>query len=737
MKNIILRNIDKTIRSSFYLLFFLAPLILTPFNYELFEYNKMMAVYGLTVIIFFAWIIKTVVNKKIKFVRTPMDVPILFFFISQLISTIISLDIHVSIWGYYSRFNGGLLSLICYLILYYAFVSNFPKEKIKKLLSFTLTAGVLVCIYGVLQHFGIDKHLWVQDVQNRVFSTLGQPNWLAAYLAILTPLAIGFCLNCFSVPSLNTISENKNSKWKKQSDQKILPNKYDSRQLLFLFSFAVLFYLTIIFTKSRSGFLGFWTANAFFWMVFWKKFRRKIIGLLLAVNLSFLFLNFLFGAPLAQINRFSLSSFLEKKPVAFHTQQQTKNSGSSIIDVGITESAVIRKIVWKGAVQAFAHYPIFGTGVETFYLAYYLFRPQEHNMTSEWDFLYNKAHNEYLNFAATTGVFGIGSYLLFIISFIFWFWKKILYPKLYSLNPNSFPLSLGLFCGWISILVTNFFGFSVVVTQLFFYLLPAISFVLTADPIKITSAKTCFFIKESKNQKVIEGENSLEKIQIFLIFFFLTLSIYLLFSLIRLWQADVYFARGYNEARDQEFSASYNDLKEAISINANEPLYYDEFALPAAQLAVFFFDQKESSLSARLEQEAILASNIATSISPNNVNFWKTRTRIFYILSSISSQYLAEARLCLEKARSLSPTDPKISYNLALILAELEQKNEAIALLEETVKLKPDYKDAFLALGIFYQQEKNLVKAKEIYNYILERLNPNDQMVKEKLHQIK
>ena len=50
-----------------------------------------------------------------------------------------------------------------------------------------------------------------------------------------------------------------------------------------------------------------------------------------------------------------------------------------------------------------------------------------HNLTSEWDFLYNKAHNEYLNYLATTGLFGLGSYLLFIGVFLVWFVSRVKY----------------------------------------------------------------------------------------------------------------------------------------------------------------------------------------------------------------------------------------------------------------------------------------------------------------------
>src|SRR3989338_7342265 len=208
---------DKIIQYSFYLLFFLVPLILTPFNYELFEYNKMMAVYGLTMIILCAWVSKMILKGRLNLIRTPFDIPLFLFLVSQIISTLFSIDSHVSIWGYYSRFNGGLISIISYLVLFYAFVSNFPKEKISRLLKVILLSGLIVAAYGILERFGIDKDLWVQDVQNRVFSTLGQPNWLAAYLAVLIPLTIGIALQYFTNQFSDLNGKIQNSKVKSQN----------------------------------------------------------------------------------------------------------------------------------------------------------------------------------------------------------------------------------------------------------------------------------------------------------------------------------------------------------------------------------------------------------------------------------------------------------------------------------------------------------------------------------------
>ncbi len=129
---------QKILTFSFFLLFFLTPLIWTPWNYELFEYNKMLFVYGITVIILGVWGIRAIREKRLIINHTPLDIPLLLFLLANILSTIFSIDPHTSIWGYYSRSNGGLLSIISYIALYYALVSNFTKEYVFKFLKAAL-----------------------------------------------------------------------------------------------------------------------------------------------------------------------------------------------------------------------------------------------------------------------------------------------------------------------------------------------------------------------------------------------------------------------------------------------------------------------------------------------------------------------------------------------------------------------------------------------------------------------
>ena len=120
---------QKAIEYLFYALFFLVPLVFLGSTSELFELNKIWLTYGISILIALFWGIKIIANKQFRIQRTPLDIPILLFLLANILSTIFSWDPYVSFWGYYSRFNGGLLSIATYIFLYYAFASNLLTNK--------------------------------------------------------------------------------------------------------------------------------------------------------------------------------------------------------------------------------------------------------------------------------------------------------------------------------------------------------------------------------------------------------------------------------------------------------------------------------------------------------------------------------------------------------------------------------------------------------------------------------
>lgn len=617
----------------YYTLFFLLPLIFYPKTSEVFEFNKMVIVYIFTTLIVAVWVIKIIKSQKIIFKRTLLDIPLLIFLASQILSTAMSIDPKTSLLGYYSRFDGGLLSTICFSLLYWAFVTNFNKEKILTLIKITLVGAALVAIYGIMEHFGgsvscvfvngqFNDNCWVQDVKTRVFATLGQPNWLAAMLISLSPLA-----------------------WYLAIKQKL-----KSAPTFLWTLISLLLFVCILFTKSRSGLLALAAADIVFWTALLISNFKKFLLIFLCLHLLFFASMAIFGTEVTP----SLSQILTKQKAPTKSVDQGE---------GGTESGAIRAIVWKGAVNIWQAYPVFGTGVETFGLSYWQFRPVEHNNTSEWNYLYNKAHNEYLNFLANSGLVGFTSYLIIIIIAVFQILK------------SKDQIKIPLFAGFISILITNFFGFSVVVISLFTFLFPAIALEAGDGP-----------QKNDEDQKLANNQK-------FLVAVTLVVTSFILFSIARYWLADYLYAQSKAVFQEGLYKQSIINLQQALNYN-DEAIYHNELTRIFTDLSVNLNDAGEATAAAKLAPYAISESDIALAESPRNMNIRETRMSMFMELSILNPQYLNQAIDFTQNTIPLSPTDPKLELILGKAYANSGQLNKAVQAFQKALKLKPDYLDA-------------------------------------------
>lgn len=734
---------NKLIEYAFYGIFFFVPLLFSQYTSELFELNKIWILYAFSILILGAWATKMVLEKEIRIQRSLLDIPLLLFLLSQIIATIFSIDQHVSFYGYYSRFNGGLLSTITFIFLYYAFISNFNLQRVWRGLFVMLWTGVIVALWGFPSHFGadptcllfrgtFDTSCWTDAFHPtvRIFSTLGQPAWLAAYLAFLTPISIFYALK----NEKNTEDTKANIWW----------------YVTYILA-AMLFYADLIFANTRAGYIGFLFAYIAFWAFIWylKLSRQKrvlLIGaysvanlaLLLAtaksiyfgmhiivalflialfvikkqykrtyllINIAFLIIALIFSTPLGRLEE-PITKFLPHTASAptVPTTNQAPASGT-VLETNITDSGDIRKIVWKGALDIWKSHPLFGTGVETYAFAYYQFRPQAHNLTSEWDYLYNKAHNEYLNYLATTGAFGLLTYL-FIIGFTAFIVARIGYELFYHnkntdteekiLATNNYLAISAVSAGYISILISNFFGFSVVIVNLFFFLTPAFILILA------NKLPNKYMLISFARQK----DNNINAFQWTYITTIVIITAWLFLVILRTWNADKAYALGYNLNRIGDFQNAYLKLNEAVKLRPAEPIFRDEYAITNATIASALFDNKDATNAAQFANQAILLTDQLTTQYPNNLIFWKDRFKIYYLLASSPSDnqaaYRRQAIAALEKALTLAPTDAKLMYNLGILYRDNGNTNKAIQIFEKATQAKPDYRDAYFALGLLY-----------------------------------
>ena len=154
------------------------------------------------------------------------------------------------------------------------------------------------------------------------------------------------------------------------------------------------------------------------------------------------------------------------------------------------------------------------------------------------------------------------------------------------------------------------------------------------------------------------------------------------------WYADTLFASGYRYNRSGLYAKALPFLASSTKASPYEPSYHDELAQTYAGLSAEAFENKNATDAARLSTLAIQESDKALSTSPKNVNFYKTRTKVLYTLSVLNPEYNNDAVTSLRAAITLSPNDPKIYYNLAILLGRQNESSEAITNLLVAKKLK-------------------------------------------------
>lgn len=658
-------------------LLFLIPLIFTKNTSELFEFNKIVLLYLGTILIVGAWTIKSLKLRKLIFRRTVLDIPLVFFLSVNLLSTLLSIDPRTSWLGYYSRFNGGLLSVICYCLLYWAYVSNLNRDDVIKTLKYGIFGTLVASILAIGERFGLsttcglmgfgwNSSCWVQDVQNRVFSTFGQPNWLAAAIVGL-------------MPAVWTLSF-------QTSDKK-------SIQKIFWLVVSFVLFITLLFTKSRSGLLAFSIESILFWaFVLFKDFKTNFKPFLI-VNIALVIFFVLFN------------------PFSNKTQVQSDQYlPGPALETGGTESGTIRTIVWRGAVEIFKHYPLLGTGPETFAFAYPMFKPIEHNLTSEWDFIYNKAHNEYLNYLANTGLLGLLAYLAILALSVIIFVRTIF--KVDTNNESSSYLSAALLSGFIGILTTNIFGFSVVYISLLTFLLPGVAIGMGSKP-------------EEKSAKQKTKDIGIFHIVVFALI--LLVELFLLIKLANYYRADIYYNKALLSNRSSKYTEAKDHINKAIEISPNEPLYLNELATALANTAK---TPEDASRVMETSEKAII-------FAPNNLNLKRIYSVLLIKLSQYNRNYLSTSIEVIKGGLKIAPTDPKLLYQLGLLYLKTGQNQLGVETLEKSVALKPNYKESRFALGVIYKELGQSQRAKEEFTYILEKIDPMDELTKKYLGDIK
>ena len=600
-------RLTKLIHLCYYVLIFITPLLMSNQTSEMFEFPKILTIYVIAFTVFALWLIDFIIHRRS--VRIPsLVVEVGVFLASQMLATATSVDIHTSIFGYYGRFNGGLLSIIAYCILFFVALQTFDRKTFYTLLKVSLAASMVVLLWGLPGRLlGVDMSCilyrgefstacWTNEFrpQERMFSTLGQPNWLGVYLTMHVFMAFFLWISDFAQRSSLRGGTTKQSHIK--------------NTLLYI-TYVLLMSFGVVLTGSRSSEMGlFGGLVALILIYLWKRGKKahvKILAILIILNVI------VFGAWYA----YRLSDSKTDK---------------------ITHSGTIRLIVWEGALKLASRYPLTGTGPETFAYTYFLTRPEAHNNTTERDLIYNKAHNEFVNFLATTGVIGFSAYIFMLFMMI----RPLLQSKEGSILAGAI----------IAMSIANFFGFSTSTGQMLLFLIPLYG-LLQKDILPVTHTHN--------------SDMWVKNILVVLVFGGWALTMRYLYNY---YQADLSYAK----ATSLQYASSYIESIDAFTKALGyrfEHIYADKFALTVAQTAYVLSEaDTEKIYGSQIQSYIKMAESIQTAAlqsSPQNPMYWKDRVRMYLLIQDVvnakdKKDIQLQIKTAIARATKLAPTDLEV-----------------------------------------------------------------------------
>ena len=623
-----------------------------------------------------------------------LEVPLFLFLAAQVLCSLpqTSLSWQASLLGDYENFS-GLATLLTYLGCFFVFKSAFQSHQTEKPFYFISLAAFLSSIYAVAQHFGLDFVQWnpTTVISTREFASLGNPNFLSSFLAMAFPLWLAWSkTRTISKPSFpsplwitalllgvffTTLATSRGHTF---LGPDLSPWSVDLFGLLGLFCLTLglarfIFYmgpwsgipalallaLGIVATGSRGGFM----AALLAWLVFLLLSRdkkttpapsplpspAKILGFLALL------------LPSLWIGRPFLARFTH-----------------SILHMGESLSTS-RLEIWGPALKMVEAHPLLGVGLDTFKTAFPYYSGIGFNHIDGMFVSSRTAHNELLQIASTTGLIGLGAYLILWGAFFFLafrFWRQAAAPQKF--------LTAGVIACAAAYQTQNFFSFDVAA-------------------LGVTAFWMLAWV-ENLNSKPILPEKSFFTSARFVFLSALVLA-GLFFPLTRL-LADLSFGQGQviseylkkpdPDSKPQEL-LDYSDLgiqanRRAVDLCPLEVKYRLYLGLAYEQRAQLDHDQPRKWLEAALQNY-----RQALAMSPENGYYYNDEGRVCASLADSDPAYRPLAVEAFQTAVKWAPSSPFFWINLAQAQQADGKPREASLSTQQAFGLDSSYTAKILA----------------------------------------
>jgi len=176
---------ERVIKIGLVFLFFTLPLVFYIWN-TTFTMTKDCYAELVLLCITSLWAVSTLEKGKVLPVKSSQFLPVIVFALFISASLIWTVNLYDSL--------RGLARWATYIATYFIITFTIrEKRQVNSIIMAALSSGFIASIYLILQFYGIDFPFWAkQEGRQRLFSTFGNPNYLAGYLAATIPISFVF-----------------------------------------------------------------------------------------------------------------------------------------------------------------------------------------------------------------------------------------------------------------------------------------------------------------------------------------------------------------------------------------------------------------------------------------------------------------------------------------------------------------------------------------------------------------
>lgn len=351
-----------------------------------------------------------------------IDITLLVFLGFNILSTIFSENILTSLTGLQQGFRfDGLITLLCYVLIY--FISKYCFKGYKGFLKILFTVALIICLISIYQFVKFNQvSVKINYTEGVAKGTIGNSNYMGSFALLFIPAILSLYIFKGKI-------------------------KYLIISSIFIF--------TLIITTARSAWVGFLAFGILLLIFIIKntKERKNYAKTLLIISIILI---------ISLIGVIAIEN-ITGNHIMTHKVKSLINDFASLKNGISDELGTARVKIWRMVIPVIKAKPLLGTGPDTLPYALAKYSPTPFlKWISESNTYVDKAHNDYLQIAACTGIPSLIVYLAFLVFVI----KKNI--KFIFKDEISFILIATI----IAYLVQIFFNISVIsVAPIFWFLL--------------------------------------------------------------------------------------------------------------------------------------------------------------------------------------------------------------------------------------------------------------------------